>query len=456
MDSETAHACYDHSPTDIVYNIDLFGLNYYTFILLNARTMKMNDIRQIPLFAGLSKAETRQIAETLSAREYPAAVLLFEEGEIGNNFWIISEGQIEVIKALGTEEERILSVLGPGDFLGEISLLYQQRARSASARTRSPVKLFEMHPADFENLLSRQPTFAFQILEEMSRRIRHSEATTIRDLHEKNRQLSQAYRELKEAQQHLIQKEKLDHELNIARRIQEQLLPQELPSTPGWVVSAAWQPAYAVSGDFYDFIPIHPDTLAIVIGDASGKGIPAALVMATTRSMLRALVKNETGQNKLSPGRLLKQMNDLLVTDVPGATFITCLFALLDMPSGKLAFANAGHCLPVVCQDGSLIELQATGMPLGLMPGMDYEENKAMLAPGASLVLFSDGVIEAHRPDGSMLGKGGFYTLIKDHSSQPGLIQLLLTSLSQATGKEKEQEDDITLVTVRRIFHDQV
>ena len=212
--------------------------------------MNLNNIHQIPLFANFSDLEIKQISEMLSAREYEVGNVLFLEGDPVSNFSIIAEGWIEIIQALGTEEERPLAVLGPGDFLGEISLLYQHRNRSASALAKTPVKLLEMSPLDFETLLRQQPLFAFHILEETSRRLRRTEDATIRDLQDKNRQLNQAYQDLKAAQQYLIQKEKLEHEINIARRIQEQLLPQQFPSFKGWDLSASWQPARTVSGDF--------------------------------------------------------------------------------------------------------------------------------------------------------------------------------------------------------------
>lgn len=411
--------------------------------------MNLNNIHQIPLFANFSDLEIAQISEMLTTRKYSAGNVLFQEGDPVSNFSIVAEGWIEIIQALGTEEERLLAVLGPGDFLGEISLLYQHRNRSASALAKTPVKLLEMSPLDFETLLRRQPLFAFRILEETSRRLRRTEEATIRDLQDKNRQLSQAYQELKAAQQHLIQKEILEHEINIARRIQEQLLPQQFPSFKGWDLSASWLPARTVSGDFYDFITISEEKLAVIIGDASGKGMPASLVMATTRSMIRALLNNEQGKKHYSPGTLLKQVNDLLVSDMPAATFITCFLAIIDIKTGIVRFANAGQSLPIQSSKNGISELRATGMPLGLMEGMEYEEKETRLIPGDGLLFYSDGLIEAHFPDGSMFGREFLHMIVGDNYDHPDLISVLVSHLSGTAGSGIEQEDDITLVLVR-------
>src|SRR3990172_3634197 len=249
--------------------------------------MMENLIQGIPLFSSLPLEEIKQLGGVLQRSSLQAGTVIFMEGEPGDRFTIVLEGVIEIIKAFGTPEERILSIAGPGDFLGEMSLLYQDKMRSATARTRTDVQLLEMTSADFEALLARQPGLAVKILRELSIRLRNSENLTIRDLQEKNRQLTQAYLELKAAQAQLLEKEKMEQELRLARKIQESILPKEYPELPGWQLSAYWQPARAVSGDFYDFITFPQERLGLIIGDVTDKGMPAALVMATTRSLLR-------------------------------------------------------------------------------------------------------------------------------------------------------------------------
>jgi predicted ester cyclase len=150
------------------------------------------------------------------------------------------------------------------------------------------------------------------------------------------------------------------------------------PQLDGWEVTTYYEPAREVGGAFYDFLEFEVGRLGLVVGDATGKGMPAALVMATTRGMLRAVV-----QSLGSPGEVLARVNDALVTDIPPNMFVTCLYAILDPKSGSLRYANAGHDLSYLRHHGcDAEELMARGLPLGLMPNMRYEEKEAAPAPG--------------------------------------------------------------------------
>src|SRR6266436_5173638 len=185
--------------------------------------------------------------------------------------------------------------------------------------------------------------------------------------------------------------ERIQHELRVAQLIQKTLLPKDLPALPGWRVNAYYQAARQVGGDFYDFIYLDDDRLGLVIGDVTDKGVPAALLMATTRSVLRAVA-----QRVVSPGQVLERVNEIIYQDIPPNMFVTCLYALLDPESGQLLYANAGHDLPYHRhQMGEVTELRATGMPLGLMPGMKYEEKETRLAHGENILFYSDGIVEA-------------------------------------------------------------
>jgi serine phosphatase RsbU (regulator of sigma subunit)/anti-sigma regulatory factor (Ser/Thr protein kinase) len=250
---------------------------------------------------------------------------------------------------------------------------------------------------------------------------------------------------VREQRSQALERERIDQELRVARLIQQTLLPQELPSLPGWQLESYYQPARAVGGDFYDFLYFEDGRLGILIGDVTDKGVPAALVMATTRSILRS---NAFGA--LSPGKVLEQTNDLLHPDIPPKMFVTCLYAILDPASGQLQYANAGHDLPYWHHKGGISELRATGMPLGLMPGMVYEEKEAILAPGDSVLLYSDGLVEAHNAKRDMFGFPRLMTLLGEYKGNMPVIDLLLGELAEFTGSEWEQEDDVTLVTLRR------
>jgi serine phosphatase RsbU (regulator of sigma subunit)/anti-sigma regulatory factor (Ser/Thr protein kinase) len=240
-------------------------------------------------------------------------------------------------------------------------------------------------------------------------------------------------------------RQRFEQELEVARLIQQHFLPKELPELPGWQIAAYYRPAREVGGDFYDVIPLPDGRVGFVVGDVTDKGVPAALVMSATRSVLRA-----SAQRLIEPGQVLERVNDHLCPDMPEKMFVTCLYGVLNPENGHLRFANAGHDLPYVKTADGIVELRARGMPLGLMPGMPYEEKEATLEPGDSVLLHSDGVVEAHDPDRDMFG---FPRLKETMAGAPGgrrLIDQVLRDLEDFTGPGAEQEDDITMVTLQR------
>ena len=277
--------------------------------------------------------------------------------------------------------------------------------------------------------------------------------TLSRNLNDTSEQLASLYGDLQkkvdeqveELKREALQRERIEQELRVAHDIQLAFLPKQLPHLPGWQVEAHYQPARAVGGDFYDFIDLPDGRLGIVVGDVSDKGVPAALVMCATRSMLRG-----AAQRLDSPGEVLAVVNELLYRDIPANMFVTCLYAILDTESGRLVYANAGHNLPYLRTDGGVAELRATGMPLGCMPGMPYEEKIVTLAPGGSVLFHSDGLVEAHDTDRQMFGFPRLMGLVERHPGGAQLIDLLVAELARFTGANWEQEDDVTLVTLQR------
>src|SRR5215217_2699463 len=245
-------------------------------------------------------------------------------------------------------------------------------------------------------------------------------------------------------QRERIERERVEQELQVARRIQQASLPKEVPQLEGWQITPFYQPAREVGGDFYDFLDLADGRLGVVVGDATGKGVPAALMMASTRSTLRAVA-----QASESPGDALRRVNDPLATDIPQNMFVTCFYAILDPKIGTLSYANAGHDLPYLWHGGDCEELRARGMPLGLMPGMSYEEKEIVLDAGETALFYSDGLVEAHDPEGEMFGFPRLRALIAEHGEERSLGEFLLEELYSFVGEGWEQEDDITLLTLR-------
>jgi serine phosphatase RsbU (regulator of sigma subunit)/predicted ester cyclase len=245
--------------------------------------------------------------------------------------------------------------------------------------------------------------------------------------------------------QEIRERERVAQELRVARSIQQAALPKEVPTLEGWQISPYYQPAREVGGDFYDFLELEDGRLGLVVGDATGKGVPAALVMASARSMLRAVAPASD-----SPGDVLRRVNDPLVSDIPQNMFVTCFYAILDPKNGSLSYANAGHDLPYVCRGNEAEELRARGMPLGLMAVSSYEEKEIVLDAGEAALFYSDGLVEAHNPKGEMFSFPRLRALISEHAEQGPLGDFLLEELYSFVGEGWEQEDDITLLTLRR------
>src|ERR671916_2848396 len=202
-------------------------------------------------------------------------------------------------------------------------------------------------------------------------------------------------------EQEIRERERVEQELQVARRIQQASLPEVVPTVEGWHISPYYRPAREVGGDFYDFHLLSGGRLGVVVGDATGKGVPAALVMSTTCGMLQLAAR---ALDSFSPGEVLAQVNETLFARIPSNMFVTCFYAILDPKSGSLRYANAGHNLPYLQRNGEAKELRARGMPLGLMPAMSYEEGEDSLGEGGCILFYSDGLVEAHDPEGEMFG----------------------------------------------------
>jgi serine phosphatase RsbU (regulator of sigma subunit) len=250
---------------------------------------------------------------------------------------------------------------------------------------------------------------------------------------------------VREQQAQALRRERIDQQLSVARLVQQRFLPGAPPDLPGWQVAAFYRPALTVGGDFYDFIPLPGGQVMVVIGDVTDKGVPAALVMASAHALLRA-----AAPRLVSPGAVLAKVNELLCEDTPAQMFVTCLALVLDGSSGRVTFANAGHDVPYVRTAGGVAELRAKGMPLGLMPGMSYEEKTFDFRPGDRALLHSDGLSEAHDAAREMFGFQRVAALAAGGTSCQDLLDSCLRELGAFTGPDYEQEDDITLLALER------
>lgn len=409
--------------------------------------MFANLLRQVPFFVSLPDEEINLLASSMREIEYPQGAMLFLEGEKAERFFILLEGEVDIYKALGSHEERLLGTRGAGSFLGEMSLLSEDQRRSASVLARTPLRLLEMTRVQFDELLHRVPDLAYEMMRVMVHRLSETENTTIRDLREKNERLSQAYQELKEAQAQIIEKAVLDRELAFARRIQQSILPSTTPVLKGFEFGTLMAPSRMVGGDFYDFVPLGDEKLGIAIADVTDKGVPAAIFMAVVRSLLRA-----EASPSLTPGEVLRNVNRLLLEMNTEGLFATLLYGVLDASTLDFHYVRAGHEHPLwITAAGNCMEPRPhEGQPLGILPDPALDEQTFHLESGNVLLLYTDGMTEEKNVQGSMYGKERLRDSLVQHRHEPAhvlcnrLFEILSTFRASGT-----QSDDITLVAVK-------
>lgn len=408
---------------------------------INAMTL-----RRVPLFAILPHQELEQLAAELIPVITEPGTLLFREDDPGDYCFVIVEGELEIVKALASGDERILGVRGPGELVGEMSLIGEDTHRTASVRARTAMHLLTISRVVFEALLQRQPALAAHMVRTLVRRLRESDRDTIRDLQEHNRRLQIAYHDLEVAQAQIIEKETLERELQVARQIQESMLPQTLPVLEGFDFGARMIPARAVGGDFFDLFALDATRVGIVIGDVSGKGVPAALFMALTRSLVRAEAVRAS-----TPGEALQRVNRHLLDMNAAQMFVTLLYAVLDGSTGTVDYARAGHELPLLLNAAGTPQhiVAGQGNPLGLFETPRLDEQTVALPPGSTLLLYTDGVSDALDPVGGFFGLDGLYTALNSGllDCAQTIIDAVVNAVAHHQGRAP-QFDDVTLVTV--------
>jgi serine phosphatase RsbU (regulator of sigma subunit) len=409
----------------------------------------MDDmLRGLPLFAVVDSATRRQLAVSLPQRRFPAGTLLFREGDYGDRLYVLLEGEIAVYKAHGTPDEVFLASRTAGQFIGELSMLYVDGRRAASAIVRQDVWALEFSRAEFDALLASQPALAFELLRHVSDRLREANDTAIREMRDKNARLARALLDLQYAQERLIDQERLAHEMQLAREIQQSMLPTVLPSSPEFDIGARIVPAREVGGDFYDVFLVDLQTIGVIVGDVCGKGVPAALYMAQVRSLMRA----EAARGGTAEETLRRVNAHLLSLSTAEGMFVTTIYGLLSRVEHELVAVRAGHepLLGWNADRTRLMVRHGLGHPLGILAEPALDVVRVALPPGATLLLYTDGVSEAGAPDGSFFGRERVIDVVRamgDVDAQQ-LCDQLAAELDAFRG-EAEQADDITMVAIR-------
>jgi serine phosphatase RsbU (regulator of sigma subunit) len=404
-------------------------------------------LRQTPLLNGLPDPELERLAASLRVVSLDENAVLFREGEAGETLYILIEGRLEVLMGIGTSDETRLATLGPGESIGEMSLLLPGGLRTASVRAAAASRLWTITRADFDALLVNQPRLAYSLVQMLTRRLDSSNNATFRDLQEKNRKLQVAYDELKAAQAQLIEKERLERELQVAAEIQVSILPQQLPRIPGYDFGTHMQPARMVGGDFYDVFELEGDQVALLIGDVADKGIPSAIFMARAHALIAAEARHGG-----SPAAVLQRVNYHLIQLAQSDLFVTVLFGMLDCKTGNFDFARAGHELPLLVTAERTLELppHKPGQAIGLLDEPVFDEGRIYVPPGGILLAFTDGLSDGRSPASEPFGRERIRQVLT--SCPPCSAQQVCDRLVEALQVHQAgapQDDDVTLVAVR-------
>lgn len=402
---------------------------------------------KIPLFKELSNEELLELINDLPVETHVEGEYLFHEGEPGNSLYVVKSGRIEVVLAGGRHDEMRLRICGPGEYVGEMSLILKQGKRTAAVRAMETAQLWMMTRDKFNECIKRWPHLAYSMVEIMSERLESSNEAAFHDLAAKNQALQKAYDELKAAQAQIIEKERLERELQVAADIQLSILPDVLPDVEEFGFGARILPARQVGGDFYDVFKLREDCIGVLIGDVADKGVPSALFMARAHALIMA--EADIGA---TPAEVMRLVNAHITRLQKSTQFVTALYGILDLKTRLFSYARAGHEPPLILHaDGSVERIpHGPGMAVGLWEPMTLDEKTIPLASGDTLLLYTDGMTDCRDLKGEPFGLerikstlGGLAKL----SAQQVCNTLLGTLQSHQNGSK--QDDDVTLVAVK-------
>lgn len=410
--------------------------------------MSTNLLARIPFFTDLPVDELDRIRDGMEVVNLKSGEILFREGDAGEHMYIVLSGNLEILMAPGTDDELILNRVPQGEYIGEMSLV-TGAPRTASVRAYGDVVLLSMSRTQLMDLLQLHPHLASTMVSVLSHRLDSTNVSTFRDLTEKNRQLQQAFDELKAAQELLIEKERLERELKVAAEIQMSILPDELPLVDGFDFGGRILPARQVGGDFYDVFILDHHKLGVLIGDVADKGVPSAIFMARAHALIIA-----EADSIISPGDVLRRVNRHITRLEKSTQFVTALYGVLDINTGEFMYARAGHEPPLILNpEGEVHRLpHKPGMALGLWEDITLDEYSVQLPKESMLVMFTDGMTDCRNPKGEPFGLERIKNTMGSlavATAQAACDQLFDTLMYYQSGAK--QDDDVTLLAIHAI-----
>lgn len=392
-------------------------------------------------------ADVRSVGER---RSYPAGHVLASQGQVERCFYVIEEGVTSVTRVDEEGQLHLLDHLGPSSYFGEMGVL-DDSPRFATVQAVTDVTVLEIDQERFETLVSSNPALLLSIVQRVLKSFRQLDNQTITSLREKNTLLETANRELREAQAQLIEKERLEREMELAAEVQRRLLPGSLPILEGLSFAAHLAPARMVGGDLYDIRLIDDDHVGLLLADVADKGLKAALFMAVART----LFFQESGHS-LSPADVAQRVHDGLMAiggaddGAYGDVFVTAFYGVLERPTGELTYIRAAQDRPLLLRQGEEpFALPGDGRFLGMLDGLELEEHVVHLKPGDVLLMMSDGIPDAQNPAGEAFGNERLLALLRGVSVTEAneTIETVLEGIHQWMSGAP-LFDDLTLVAV--------
>jgi len=396
---------------------------------LDAGPRLRTELARQKLFQGVPFEALGHAIARCTMREYRAGEVVLAPGRQNDTIYLVLDGALRVSVDQGGVTPQF--VLGPGDCLGELSIIDGGEV-SALVTAQGPCRLLLLPAIVLWNTLVTVPGVARNLLAILSRRLRSTNELMRREL------------------QQIVRLEQLERELRAARDIQSSMLPQRFPLYPDrcdFECAGMMQPAREVAGDFYDVFLLDDRRLFFAIGDVSDKGMAAALFMARTVPLLRM-----EAMRRHSLAEVVANVNEALCDNNAMSMFVTLFCGVLDLGSGELAWVNCGHPPPALEAPGAPYAYLPVrqNLALGAMEGIEFEMQHLRLAPGSTLVLYTDGVTEAHDPAERLFGMPRLRDLLDRHARSPAMVlaHAVLYEVGAFSGGEL-QSDDIALLVVR-------
>jgi sigma-B regulation protein RsbU (phosphoserine phosphatase) len=396
-------------------------------------------------FQGLDQESLDLFRNLAVDKQYPPDTVLCQEGAIEDIFYIITSGRVVVTRTLEDGEEFVMAMLGPNTYFGEMALITKE-PRSATVRTIVDTEVLEISKELFDQVFETSPALARNLIFTMIRSIREIDQRAIDDLESRNVELAQAYDDLREAQEELVAKERMERELEIAGEVQRSLLPVALPSVPGYEFAARFEPARQVGGDFFDAHFLDDGRVALLLADVSDKGAHAALFMAVTRTLFLT-----ESRRIAEPVEVVRSVHNNLMESAASEMFVTVLYGVLEPETGLFRYVRCGHDYPLwVHGNGETQFLRGRGRFLGMWPDPPIEEQQITLEPGDVLVIYSDGITDMANVEGESFGKDRLASVVKNARIYDAerIAQQIYNVVAQHRGPA-EAFDDFTLLTVR-------